>query len=465
MNVLLLVVDSLRAGALRPGTDARPRTPFLDQLDAESLTFRRAYATECWTLPTHASIFTGLWPSQHGAHFQTMGYTARAPTIAAVLGTMGYHTEVVTRNFVFDGTIPGITRGFQQNTRLLSNSSRVNPFALFLALAKPRFRRHIRETGFFHPFQKDNRRFLADFARSLIPADDRVLGYTLDRMNALRHAGRPYFLFCNLYDVHAPYPPSTRSILRSFRTLDGWIENLMFPKVMATLGAHTYLRPGFALSMHGQRMLRDRYHRAIELMDAKLAAFYHTARAARLFDDTLVILTSDHGEAFGEHGLYLHDASVWNTHLQVPLWVHDPRRSPEVVDDVVSTRDLFDLMQAAPRGTTATDTLLDANWRARHPIAVAEHFYYPHLTNAHPRYRQNQAAAIGGDTKIILRGAGVDRYDLTRDAEELAPQPASLEEFADTCRRMGVGGPGLDGTTEHLRWWQATQGVREPDAA
>jgi hypothetical protein len=465
MNILLLVVDSLRAGALRVRTDGRPRTPFLDQLDAASLNFRRAYATECWTLPTHASIFTGLLPSQHGAHFQTMGYAASAPTIAELLGTAGYHTEIATRNFVFDGTIPGITRGFQHNTRLLSQSSRVNAFALLLALAKPRFRRHIRETGFFHPFQKDNRRFLADFARSLIPADDRVLGYALERMHALRTAGRPYFLFCNLYDVHAPYPPSMRSILRSFRTLGGWIENPMFPKVMAALGAHTYLRPGFTLSVHGQRMLRDRYHRAIELMDAKLAAFYHTARAARLFDDTLVILTSDHGEAFGEHDLYLHDASVWNTHLHVPLWVNDPRRAPEVIDDVVSTRDLFGLMQAAPRETTSTDTLLDAGWRARRPIALAEHFYYPDLSDADPRYRHNQAAAIGGTSKIILRDGRVDRYDLTRDAAELAPQEASLEEFARECRRMGIGETALDAASGHLRWWQGMQGARQPDAA
>src|SRR6185295_17662891 len=120
-----------------------------------------------------------------------MAYSRPQPTAAEILAHEGYHTEVVTRNFVFDGTIPGITRGFQHNTRLLSETSRINPFALFLALAKPRFRRHIRETGFFHPYQRDNRRFLADFARSLIPADDRVLGYTLERMNALRRAGRP----------------------------------------------------------------------------------------------------------------------------------------------------------------------------------------------------------------------------------------------------------------------------------
>lgn len=465
MNVLLLVVDSLRACALAARAGVRPLTPFLDRLGRESIQFRRAYATECWTLPTHASMFTGLLPSQHGAHFQTMGYAGSAPTIAELLAAAGYHTEVVTRNFIFDGTIPGITRGFQHNTRLLSEISRVNPFALFLALAKPRFRRHIRETGFFHPFQKDNRRFLSTFARSLMPADGRVLDYTLARMTELRRARRPYFLFCNLYDVHAPYPPSRRSILRSFRTVDGWIENLMFPKVMASLGAHTYLRPGFALSARGRLMLRDRYHRAIELMDEKLADFYRAAAAAKLFDDTLVILTSDHGEAFGEHGLYLHDASAYNTHLHVPLWVQHPQRPAALIDDVISTRDLFGLMHSAARGTSGAHTVLDADFRAGHLIALAEHFHYPHLADAHPRYRQNLAAAIGDGVKVILRGGAVEQYDLARDADEVAPQTGSVADFARRCEQAVGGGPALDGAIAHLRWWQETQGSAQSDMA
>ena len=65
--------------------------------------------------PTHLSLFTGLLPSEHGAHFQTMAYARTAPTIAEILGAAGYHTELVTRNFVFDGTIPGLTRGFQRS--------------------------------------------------------------------------------------------------------------------------------------------------------------------------------------------------------------------------------------------------------------------------------------------------------------------------------------------------------------
>ena len=106
----------------------------------------------------------------------------------------------------------------------------------------------------------------------------------------------------------------------------------MLPSVLPRVSGHAYLRPGISLSPNAaSEMLLGRYHRAIELMDAKLADFYDAARGVGLLDDTLLIVTSDHGEAFGEHGLYFHDASVYDTNLRVPLWIHHPERAPSPV--------------------------------------------------------------------------------------------------------------------------------------
>jgi hypothetical protein len=162
-------------------------------------------------------------------------------------------------------------------------------------------------------------------------------------------------------------------------------------------------------------------HRRTGLGIAALADFYTAARCSGLLDDTLLIVTSDHGEAFGEHGLYHHDASVYNVNLHVPLWIHHPGRTAAVVDDVVSTRDLFGLMRAAALGGDLRATLLDAGYRARHPLALAEHFYYPHAPWMHPRFRQNLAAAITRTTKVIRRRDGTECYDLERDPDETTP--------------------------------------------
>lgn len=421
MNVVLLVVDSLRARALaEPGL----RLPFFHRLEAHTVRFRRAHAAECWTLPSHMSMFTGLLPSEHGAHFGSMAYRGSAPTIAEVLADAGFETDLVTRNTVFEGSLPGVTRGFAHCERPLAPTKRLDPMAVMLALSKPRFRRQLRDTGFFHPAQRESRAFVASYAQGVLPADVQALDVVQHRMRQHRRNGRPYFIFCNLYDVHAPYPPHERSIMRPVDSWDALLEALMLPVVMPALGQHRYLRPGFRLSERSRRILLGRYHRAVELMDAKLAAFWDAIQD--LLDDTLLIVTSDHGEAFGDHGLWLHDSSVWQTHLHVPLWVHHPRLAPQIVDDVVSTRDLFGLMRAVTRDGDVRDTILDADHRARNPVALAEHFHYRHAIGARPEFRHDLRAAIGARTKVIQRDGRVERYDLLADPDERCPEAESL---------------------------------------
>jgi hypothetical protein len=120
--------------------------------------------------------------------------------VAEILSDAGFHTEAVTRNSIFDGTIPGILRGFRKRTAIFSDKSPWSPLALMLAASKPRFRRQI------HPLQRESRRFVRDFARAVLPADHLTLDYVLERMKEHRRRGQPFFLFSNLYDVHAPYP-------------------------------------------------------------------------------------------------------------------------------------------------------------------------------------------------------------------------------------------------------------------
>ena len=450
MNVVLLVVDSLRACSLGRAAEGGPATPFLDRLAAQAVVFRRAHASECWTLPAHMSMFTGLVPSDHGAHFQSMAYAGSAPTLASLLGAAGAHTEIVTRNSIFDGTLPGVTRGFQANTKVLASTGGLHPLGILVALSKPRIRRLIRESGFFHALQREQRSFLGTLARLILPADREALRTTLDRMTTLRRRGTPYFLFVNCYDVHAPYPPTPHSPLRSFRTLEGWVENLMLPGVSTRLGSHAYLRKGFRFSPRVQHMLLTRYHRAIELMDAKLAEFYDAARGARLLDDTMLVVVSDHGEAFGEHALYFHDASVYQTHLHVPLYVHHPDVAPGVAHEVVSTRDLFGLIAAVGGGAGVRGTLLDPAARASRQVALAEHFHYPHVRDIQPRYAQNIAAAVVGRWKLLVRREGVWRTDLERDPAERALEPSSWHDFAAGCRREGAAAAALDAARTHL---------------
>lgn len=450
MNICLIVVDSLRAKALESDSI---NVPFLSGSSHHFTRFRHAYATECWTLPTHTSMFTGLLPSEHHTHFQTMGYHGAAPTIAELLRGAGFHTEIVTRNSIFDGTLPGVTRGFQHNTLVLSELRGLNPMSLVLAASKPRFQRQIDTSGFFHPLQRESREFVTRFAQATVPADREALAHILDRIRELRRDRSPFFIFANLYDVHAPYPPTEKSIFRPLLSKHGISEALRMPFVLPRLGGHAYLAAGFQISETSRELLLGRYHTAIELMSEKLTDFYSELAASGALDDTLLIITSDHGEAFGDHDLYLHDSSVWQTHLHVPLYVHHPRVPPHVVDDTVSTRDLFGLLRAAAIRENHQETILDPLYRQRNPIAVAEHFFPPHVSHARSTYRQNLIAAICGSTKVMLRREGTVGVDLNHDPNETNPVPMPLEEFEASCLRNGAPREVVAPVMAHLRSW------------
>jgi hypothetical protein len=190
-----------------------------------------------------------------------------------------------------------------------------------------------------------------------------------------------------------------------------------------------------------------RYHRAIELINRKLARLFEEARSAGLLEETLVLVTSDHGEAFGEHGLYFHDASVYETNLRVPLL------PPAVTDDVVSMRSLSSLMLRAAARSGLEGTLLDPSFRAANPVALAEHFFTPRVARMRPCFRQNLAAAIGRTRKVIVRGPRVEHYDLASDPGEGAPELAPLGSFGVPSAAEGLTssqGPAL----AHLRGFQ-----------
>jgi arylsulfatase A-like enzyme len=252
-----------------------------------------------------------------------------------------------------------------------------------------------------------------------------------------------------------PYSPSPASPLRPLTSLAAVAEAVRLPAVLPKISSHAYLRPGFRMSEAQRRMLLGRYESAIELMDAKLEQLWNDARTTGLLDDTLLVVTSDHGEAFGEHGLYFHDASVWQTHLHVPLWVHHPDCAPRAVDDVVSTRDLFGLMRSAGLGLGIAGTLLDAAAVARRPVALAEHFHYALGGPILPQYATNLASAIVGGRKIAVRGDRAVAFDLAADPGELDPQATTIAGFLHECRRDGAAPAALDAAAEHLQRWSA----------
>lgn len=287
-SVLLVILDTVRAHNMSLYGYARRTTPWLEELARRSTVFERAYAPSSWTLPSHGSFFTGRPPHrQSGNSFTPLDDAL--PTLSEVLRDRGYYTLGVVANS--DNAFPhtGLDRGF---VRYDASTAAVWEMAQASRLGAL-WRWGIERFGIHLPTRKDaetvNERFLA----------------AIDR-----RGGRPFFAFLNYYDAHYPFddPPALAT------SIEGWSDN-----PVEVVGK---MEPYVTRSV-------DEYDREIAYLDERLEALFATLADRGLLDDTIVIVASDHGEEFTEHGLLGHGFNVYDTTLHVPLIVSRPGRVPQ----------------------------------------------------------------------------------------------------------------------------------------
>jgi arylsulfatase A-like enzyme len=275
LNLVLISIDTLRADHLGCYGGSRATSPAIDAMANDGILFRNAVAASSWTLPSHATMLSGLDPSRHGA--VEFGFTTPlAPsvqTLAEQLWSSGYETAAFT-----DGFFVSTPLGFDQGFDRFRDPTRLETEA------------------------RENLRRAADWM--------------------LARRGRPLFVFVHTYEVHMPYAP---------------------PPPYDTLfdtGYEGPLRRGFthadyeALQKAGNdddpkiiEHLKALYDGEIRHVDDAIAEFVETLRSSGLAKDTCVVLTSDHGEEFGEHGDLLHNhAKLYEELVHVPLIVWCPSR-------------------------------------------------------------------------------------------------------------------------------------------
>ena len=305
-NVLLLILDTVRAQNLSLYGYARSTSPQLERIAQTSTVFDRAFSSSPWTLPSHASLFTGRWPNELSADWQRP-LDDTFPTIAEVLRHEGYATAGFVANLYYCSAQFGLTRGF---TRYEDHPLSVGMIVQRSWLARTIYRSLSRVLG--------NHQLLArkDAAR----LTDDFLAWLPKRGN------RPFFAYLNYYDAHEPYLPPSQ-----FR----WRFGAANPKY--------WLRePAYRYSDEEIQDLRDAYDSAIAYLDNQLGRLFRELDERDLLDSTLVIITSDHGEEFAEHEVVDHGNSLYAPALHVPLLIRFPgnARRRQRVDHPVSLRQL-----------------------------------------------------------------------------------------------------------------------------
>lgn len=377
-DILLVLADTFRADLLTPYGAQTEYAPGLERLARESVLFERAWSASTWTLPAHASLLSGLLPSQHGAIHSAAAMPKEPRMLAEQLRALGYRTGAFTEGAYVSPEF-GFARGFDV----------------------------------FHAAARDVEQTVDAALEFLDTADE-----------------RPTFVFVHTYRTHTPYHASAeaRAALRDVFEIPA-SEDVVRAEYLAR-------NEGIA----DPQQLAVEYGRALEPL-YRAGAWDLDRACARLTTEWdrrgfgrggVLVFTSDHGEALGEHARLGHGSTLYDEVLRVPLLVRAPGLAPRRDAAPASLVDLPRTLIALARGQPWP------NWAGRDLFAPMQRPLPVHAfeCSATPETRM---AAIDGALKLIVHAAQADQpdarlleaYDLAADPLELA----SLLPGAETsCR-------------------------------
>ncbi|HIK21396.1 MAG TPA: sulfatase [Synechococcus sp. M44_DOE_062] len=379
-NILLIVLDTQRADRLScywsEAERARqvPTSPNLDRLAAESTLFERAIAPAQWTIPSHASLFTGEYPSTHQTVQADLELSPALPTLAELLKLSGYTTVGFCNNPLVGILKNGLRRGFETfynyggalPTRPPEGNPLPTPLNHWLAAYTQFWRRlsypvqnaFARSDTLFqlalHPWFASLWTRLVNFKGNTAASIADLNRYLHQMARRQSDSGaQPFFCFVNLMEPHLPYwPPEpfvqkfapyfksnreARDFLRQYNAQPyRWMAPL--PEPLSPLQA---------------QVLRDIYDAEVAYQDHLLGSVFDTLRHTGLEQNTLVAIVADHGEGLGEHDFVGHAFVVYEELIRVPLILRYPGHFPagKRIATPVSTRRLFHtLLEAAGLG-------------------------------------------------------------------------------------------------------------------
>jgi arylsulfatase A-like enzyme len=461
-NVLLIVLDTVAADHLSLYGYTRPTSPTLEALARRGARFDRAQATSSWTLPSHAGFFTGRWPHELSASWFTP-LDASQRTLAEYLASRGYATAGFVANTAFCGADTGLARGFAvyqdyffPELSAFKMAALVNRPVECLRSLDIFLREHL-NLAVLRPFVRPIwGRFNAD-ARKEAPVVHREL---LDWMSSRRQPDRPFFAFLNFYDAHYPYElpngskprfggiphnPHEAALLRNWWTIDKR-----------------------RVSRQEIAFVRDAYDECVAGLDEQVGRLLGDLGRRGMLERTWLIVTSDHGESFGEQpGFFGHGTSLYQPQLHVPLLIVPPASGPKplrpVIPETVSLRDLpatvVDLVGLESNAPFPGASLAPLWAGSTSETAVAPNGHGPALSEVVPldpvdsesaellERRRAWASLAHGDWTYIWREGGEpeELFDLRDDrlqrhnrALDPAVQPL-IEQMRQTLNKMTAG--------------------------
>lgn len=315
-NVLLIVLDTVRVQSLSLYGHSRETTPELERMAPASVVFNVALSASPWTLPSHATMFTGRWPHELSVYWGEPLDGTHA-TLAETLRAHGYATAAFVANLIYGSSFHGLDRGFIHYEDY--------PLSLGQAILSSSIGIRIATNAPLRYWLNDHRVLNRKTAREI---NDDFLAWLS------RRPPRPFFAFLNYMDAHEPYLPPV--------PFDGRFGSTRERTRFKHSGVDAFRLDKSAMSQEENGLEVAAYEGAIAYLDHQLGELIKELQGRSLLDNTLVIITSDHGEQLGEHRLFGHGNSLYRQLLQVPLLIRCRNRAPAgtIVREPVSLRDV-----------------------------------------------------------------------------------------------------------------------------
>jgi arylsulfatase A-like enzyme len=324
-NIVLITMDTVRADHLSTYGYSRNTTPNLTAFAAGATLYRHTVAVSNMTLATHASMFTGLYAGVHGAHYDPPAYpsghplTPGIPTVAEMLAQRSYSTLAVVANYGYLSSFFGVDRGFQvydvrEPVPVTRDGTR-----LFLRNGV----RRLVGLGWSS----------AEFDRKARSAEE-IDGAAVQLLREDRPR-RAFFLFLNYMDAHWPYLPPAP-------------YDRMFPGKLRDFTDASYerLEQDLILSRRDitpreKEHLISQYDGGIAYLDFELGRLFARLKELGLYDNSLIVVTADHGENLGDRHLLDHGMALYHDEVNIPLIVKYPgQNAGRTVDELVSQIDI-----------------------------------------------------------------------------------------------------------------------------
>ncbi|MBC8414067.1 MAG: sulfatase-like hydrolase/transferase [Nitrospira sp.] len=438
-KVFIILCDTLRAKSLPHYGNQRMTLPLTGPLlDKDFTVYSRAYAPSPWTIPSHLSLFTGLYPTQVLENSNSFYLNPVFTTMADLFRDSGYRTAGFSTNG-FIGKRFGYEKGFDRfyqmwlpdplQDDLLFNLGADNDIGRVLEVMKL-FINSTDKKLFTDSIRQKIYKRVNNIFNNSTPSTDRCMDYL--RKFVIETEAEKTFCFVNLMQAHEKHNPP-KCMRNKIVPYNKAYEKYYQSVTLQNHYAHEHFAPEF------MQYLRGLYEENILYLDLSMSDFFQYLKEAGIYDSSTVIITSDHGEHFGENGHYAHSFSVYEPVITIPLYVKWPGKSENrerVNNQLVMLHDLYATFQDSldhwlPVPDSSVSLLSSGmrSWTVSQFPDISHNIEGCVRSNADftladvgLQYNGLTAYVLADGRKFIRNGDAVKAYRLDSDPEESYPE-------------------------------------------